>query len=263
MRFFKLFNRYVELKFKRLIEYRVSFFLGLTAGLITILAYFAFWSVIFSRISSLNNWTFSQLIALLGFFYVAMGFFWTLLDGSSSFYSRVVYGELDELLVRPAHPVLLHMLSSIDLMGLIDLSRGVLTLFIAVLLGLEISLFNLAVALLISLLGAVILSFIFLAVGFLSFWLGKTEAFQELWNVLWEASEYPISVFPVTIQVMYTFLLPLIFIQTYPALLVSKPVSIQLAAGIILMELLVCFAWFLTAWILWEKGIKRYESLGG
>ena len=264
MKYWKLFRRYLVIRYRRMIEYRASFLLGLLGGISTLIAFFIFWAVIFSRVDSINGWTFPQILMLLGFFYFAMGIYWVFLIGAEHFHDSIIYGDLDTVLSKPVNPVINQLFSKIDFFGLIDFTRGVFLLFLSYFLGLKIPLINFISAVVIAILGAIAIGLAVLFTNLLTFWVGRSEALiRSIWELIWEPSGYPLTIFPVFAQAFYTFLIPLIFVQTYPVIITTQQVSIALVAKILLMELLVIGAWTGVCYVTWKKGLERYESLGG
>lgn len=96
----------------------------------------------------------------------------------------------------------------------------------------------------------------------LAFWFGDTSMLTGIFRMGFrEIISYPLTIYPVVIRVILTFILPYAFITYYPSLeLLGKNgdfigfISISLGLGV-LMIAFVIFAW--------ARGLKRYESAGG
>lgn len=263
MSYSKLFKSYLWLKFLKLVQYRISFFFGLIANLVNLIITITFWGIIFHYTTQINGWTYAQIIALNGFFVLFLGIFWFFFNFSENLDRLIIHGKMDLLLCRPFNVLVAYMFQSTDWMALMDVIQGLIYLFIATELGLHMSLINFLGALVMIFLGAIILSLIFITISSVGFWVGKTNAIFVLWDSIWDIGPYPLTIFPIKIQLFFTFLIPLIFLQTYPTLLTTTSIPLAFFVKNVLIELFLIAFWFLVSSAMWKKGLRRYSSYGG
>lgn len=263
MNYLKLFKRYSWLNFLTLVEYRTSFFLGVISGLTYLLINLLFWSVIYSHTTQINGWSFAQIILVQGFFSLFMGLFWVLFHFSEVIDRLVIHGDLDKYLSRPINILAVYMFDKMDWLALMDVLDSIVYFVIAAKLGIRIGMIEFLIAFLVLFLGMVIIMLIMLTISCLSFWIGRANAINAIWFQLWNMGDYPVTIYPFKIQFLLTFALPLIFLQTYPAMIISNQLTSQFILKTIAIELVMIITWFAIAIFTWRKGLKRYASYGG
>lgn len=104
---------------------------------------------------------------------------------------------------------------------------------------------------------------VFVLTGSLNFWM--TYGGDVLFGLLWDARElvkYPLDIYPIWIQVLLTFGLPLGFITYYPAQVILGREAGGLvqpgAWGVLAVGALL----FCGAYGVWRLGLRRYNSTG-
>ncbi|MFH0986477.1 MAG: ABC-2 family transporter protein, partial [Candidatus Micrarchaeota archaeon] len=160
------------------------------------------------------------------------------------------------------NPVTAHMMNYISLFGLINLAISAIMFFVAFSYGAQMTLFGFLEGFALVLFGTVIFSLIFLTAECLSFWFGRTDAISSIWDSLWQSSDYPVVIYPQAMQFIFTFVMPLIFVQTYPAMF-SMGMGFELFGMTVAFELFLIAVWYLIFRFFWNKGLKRYSSYGG
>jgi ABC-2 type transport system permease protein len=176
---------------------------------------------------------------------------------------RIVNGDLDVLLVRPISVLFAIIGQNLLIYRLLEASLG-LVMIVGVLIkySLNVILLKVILALFIGFLGSYLIVMVTIFLQSLSFWLGRTNAFTGILQAGFLVNRYPISIFPKLVVAFFTVFLPVIFIATYPTLvLVEFPVtrSLQVLGG----ELLVVILWTYAVYQIWRRGIRRYENVGG
>lgn len=263
MRYLKLFKRYSWIKFLELVEYRTSFFLGLFSGLTFLVINLLFWGVIYSHTTQINGWTFAQIILLQGFFHLFLTIFWMFFAFADKIDRLVIHGNLDKMLARPINVLVAYSFQEIDWFSLMDLIESLVYFFVAIHFGVNLTIGSFLIALFLLFLAILIFALVIMTVSCFSFWIGKTQALNALWYQIWDIAEYPLTIFPLKIQFFLTFILPLIFIQTYPSMIASNQLVPQFIIKSVAIELVLILVWFLIAVFTWRKGLKRYASYGG
>ena len=106
------------------------------------------------------------------------------------------------------------------------------------------------------LLGAVMLYCFWLVLATGAFWFVRIEFIVELFEGVYQAGRWPISVYPDWLRLGFTFLVPLAFAITVPAEgLTSRLDAPTLAAAAAFTAFLVA----LTRW-LWRTALRRYSG---
>ena len=233
-----------------LIEGAVSvFWLGVT--LIPLL-------VVFGKRPSVSGWSLDEALVVTGFFVLLKG----VLEGAItpsllSVVEHIRKGTLDFVLLKPADAQFLVSTTRLQPWSLIDVFGGVFVIGIAfarlgqtpgplqVLAG---------TALLAS--AVLVLYSIWILVVSMAFFVVRVDNLSYLFTSLFDAARWPISVFRGPVRLVFTFVLPLAVMTTYPAMALlgtlESHVFLGSAGGA------VVFAVF--ARQVWKQAIRRYTS---
>jgi len=253
----------MRININTLLEYKASFILGILSSLLYIFISFLFWGTIYSYTKTINGWTFGQVMLVQGFFAMFLAFFWSIFHFSEHMDKLIIYGGLDRFLVRPMNPLVAYMFEmfSVDIFG--RLFSTIVFFWIALQLGASMNIMNFAAAVVMVFLSSAIFALILVALSSLAFWIGKMESVIAVFDLVWNISDYPITIFPVTAQILMTFGIPLAFMQTYPTLFTMQQLNLSYFLQLIVIEILLIFIWLQIATFVWNKGLKRYSSYGG
>ena len=212
--------RLVAIQLRSLLEFRAAFLLGAVAQFLTYGAEFAVIWLLIDRFQQVGGWSADEVMLLFALnltsYAIAATFFFNTVGDLSE---MIRTGSLDQILRWPVPPFLTLAASNVNIAYVSHLTLSITTLVIA--LGrmgipVDLRLFGFAC---VALAGAVLVQgAIFVLTGSLNFWL--TQGGEVLFSLLWDARElvkYPIDIYPIWIQVLLTFGLPLGFITYYPA----------------------------------------------
>ncbi len=224
---------------------------------------FALLTVYTSKAPSLAGWTEPQLLFVLGFSMVPIGFFHCLCGNLYQLSNTyIIQGNLDRVLLRP-YPSFLQI--CFDRIAIEDLSGVVLgaTLMAyaaARIPGFDWSLPHLALlALLLTSAFAVIVA-VFMAFAATGFWFeDRVGMVPPVYNLM-EFGRWPPSIYHPALRWLVTLIIPFSFTAFYPASLFAQPGSGDLRPGLLTPVVAAIALCLSTA--LWNTGIKRYGSSG-
>ena len=258
----KLWKQLVKMNIKRWMEYRIDFFIGITAIFLTNVVSIVFFWVIFQHIPILNGWKFEQLLFLVGLSYLSFGIWHAFLTGASPHRLEryVVNGDFDRILLKPINPLLLLLMSDIDDDGFGDLIAGILILGYASNALSVVWTLQSIILLISAVIGGVLIIFsITLLFSTATFWIVKSAMLSEILYPLMRFIDFPIDIYNPFIIFILTFVLPFGFINYYPAqLFLGKGVWMYTAYLTLIVGLIV----FVIAYTAWKFGIKNYTSTG-
>jgi ABC-2 type transport system permease protein len=243
------------------LQYRVDFFVQLAMSL--------FWSttalvpllVLFSQRKSVAGWSAEEALVVTGFFMALKG---VLLGAIQPALGNVVEhirkGTLDFLLLKPVDTQFLLSTSKLDLSHLADVLAGfALALYAARASGARLSPADLGLALLVLLCAVAILYALWIMVVSLSFRVVKIDNLSYLIVSTFDAARFPASVFRGVLAIVFTFVIPLALMTTYPALaLLSKLAPRQLG-----ITFVVALGFLASARVIWLRSIRFYTGAGG
>jgi ABC-2 type transport system permease protein len=260
MRYLKLYGYFLTQRFKILMEYRVNFIIGAAstivlqaAGLLTI------W-VVMGQIPSLNGWTLNELLLIYGLLTLAKSINHMFADNLWTFgWDYVRAGQFDRFLVRPIDP-LFHLLADRfchDGIGNFLVGAALLVTAWAGL-AIPVTLLNLAYVVVAVLSGGLIFIALNLITAVSAFWIMNSIAVTSVVFNTHEFAKYPLAIYPQTVGVLLTWLVPYGFASFYPAsFLLGRDSSL-----IVWLGPLVATVMMLLAYRFWRFGLRHYAGTG-
>lgn len=242
MRYLRLYRAFAGNNLSRAMEFRAQFVAGIVAYMIWNGASLLFIDVVFRQVGAVRGWTREEMWVLLGTFVILESLCYGLLGPNMwRFATSVRDGSLDLHLTRPASTQFLVSTRYMDLNGLLNSVVG----FALVAWGLQR-------------LGRApawhewILWLVLLTCGFLmayclwfwmvtwSVWAVKLDSIAVAFDPVMQLARFPIAIYPRGVQALFSTVLPIAFLTTYPAgALLGHPVARVLPAAIGLCALLL------------------------
>lgn len=260
-RHLRLFVLYFSQYAKARLEYRTDFFSAVAASFFGTAASFGFLLIVFSRIPTLQGWSYPEMVFLFGFSLIPVGVFNVLSWNLWEFPERyLVEGRFDRVLLRPVAPVFQVLFESFRLESL----EATLTGLVAVVwasrkLGVSFGLFDAALFAVWALCGAAIYLAIFLALTATSFWIEDRIGITPPVFNLMQFGRYPLPIYDAWVRFALSFVIPFAFASFYPTIrfLGRKQFASEFWAvpGVAAISLTAALA-------LWRRGIVRYHSTG-
>lgn len=240
------------------LQYRVHFFVQLVQSLVGLGTALAGLGVVFSHTSTLAGWHPYQLLAVLGVYFLVGGAIKVVIQPSmQQFMEDVRLGTLDYTLTKPQDAQLLVSVRQVQVWRLFDIVLG-LGLLIFALVRLAHGLGpGQALGFLLALLagGAIVYSF-WLILATCCFWVVRVTNILVIFESMYEAGRWPITIYPGALRWALTFLVPVAFAVTVPAEGLTGRLSLAslLAAGALAAALVVVSRRF------WTFGIRHYTG---
>ncbi|HHB1651125.1 ABC transporter permease [Bacillus sp. TE8-1] len=255
---------YARLAILRQLEYPfflVSWLLVLPLQYLT-----GIWMIKFvlNSFNSLNGWTFNELAFIYGLSLISHALVVIFFIQSWHMSGMVINGEFDRLLLRPMNVFFQFSSSNINFVGFIDLIPAIIIFsYGCIAIGFEWTLINI-LKLLFSIIGATLIQCaIFIIIGTISFWTKKSSSLTWLTlEIIERTTMYPIAIFPIAIRFLLT-VVPIGFITYYPSLdLIGKKTSFKPIIPYSILTLLIGIIAFVICIVLFNRGLKQYESSG-
>lgn len=260
-RYLKLLGVRIRTSLLVAMQYRTDFFFNGFMALFWTVSAVAPLMVLFSQRESVGGWTWPQALVVVAWFTLLKG----VLNGAiqpsmQAVVEQVRKGTLDFILLKPVDAQFLVSTAQFELWRSMDVCSGLVLLGYALSqLGHEPTLGEVGAAVSILLCAVVILYSIWIAVVSLAFRFVKVDNLNYLFLSLYDAARWPSSVFRGAFAFVFTFILPLAVLTTYPALAITGRLQgheIYLAAGLAMT--------FLTlSRLSWKRSIAHYTSAGG
>lgn len=240
------------------LQYRVHFFIQLLQSLLGLGTALAGLAVIFSHTNSLGGWHSNQLLAVLGVYFLVGGTINLVIQPSMQrLMEDVRLGTLDFTLTKPRDAQLLISIRQMQIWKLVDfaLGAGVLTVALVRLAqGVgprEAFMFVLSL-----LAGGVIVYSFWLMLATCCFWFVKIDNILVIFESMYEAGRWPVTIYPGALRWALTFLVPVAFAVTIPAEALTGRLTVSALFGAVALALglLVASRWF------WSVGIRHYTG---
>lgn len=260
-RYLHLYRVFATQFMKSLVQSKVDFIIGLLGFFLSQLFGIVFLSLVFKQIPSLNGWTFEQLVFIYGFAQMPRGIDHFLTDNIWMLAMRyVIRGEFDRFLLRPINPFFQLICDKFQADALGELIVGLaLVVFSVVNHTVQVTPMNIVLFVISVLAGALIYTAIKLFFASLAFWIKDSIAVLQLAYETADFAKYPISIYPKTIRIVLTYLIPFAFVAFFPAsfFLTGKNVLTTIGA-----EVLIAGIVWIIAYAVFRKGLTVYESAG-
>jgi ABC-2 type transport system permease protein len=238
--------------------YRVNFFVQLFQSLLELGTALAGLAVIFSYTHALGGWRPDEMLALVGVYFLVGGMISLVIQpGMSALIDSVRDGTLDFTLVKPEDAQLLVSIQRVAIWSLLDLLMGTGVLVTALVrLGKTIGTGQAFGFIGMLLAGGVIVYSFWLILGSLSFWLVRVENLLEIFQSMYQAGRWPISLYPGWLRFALTFIVPVAFATSVPA----EALTGRLGGSTLLEAVGVAVLLFAVARLVWRLGLRRYSG---
>jgi ABC-2 type transport system permease protein len=238
--------------------YRVNFFVQLFQSLLELGTALAGLAVIFSYTHALGGWRPDEMLALVGVYFLIGGIISLVIQpGMSALIESVRDGTLDFTLTKPEDAQLLVSIQRVAVFSLIDLLMGFGVLVAALVrLGKTIGPIQAAEFIGMLLAGSVIVYSFWLVLASLSFWLVRVENLLEIFQSMFQAGRWPVSLYPGWLRFALTFIVPVAFATTVPAEALTGRLGGWTLWGAVGLAVLL----FAVARLVWRLGLRRYSG---
>lgn len=251
----------VRLAALQAMQYRLDFFLRFALGL--------FWSastlvpllVLFQTRKGVAGWSWPEALLVVSFFLGLKAALSAVIQPSVvQAVEHIRLGTLDFILLKPVDAQFLVSTVRIDLARGCDLAAALILLAYA--LGrLEHlpSLGGWCVALVLVAGGAVILYSLFVLVLSTAFLFVRIDNLSYLMTSIFDAARWPASIFRGLLALLFTFVIPIALMTTYPPLALLGRID----ARHTLTAIATALVFLAGSRLAWNKAVKRYTSAGG
>jgi len=255
---FKLAWSYLRIGVLNEFQYRVNFFIQILQSAIAVGTGLIGLSLVFGQVSDLAGWSRAELLAVMGVHILMGGVIRSAIQPNMErLMNDVLNGTLDFALTKPADAQALVSVREFRFWQLTDVLVGLVILIVAVnqlsasLGAIQVILFLAAL-----LLGSIMLYCVWLMVTSFAFWVIRVGDIVELFQGLFAAGRWPVSVYPDWLRTGMTFLVPVAFAVTMPAEAVTNRLTTEtmlFAVGLTLFLIVLARG-------VWLLGLRSYSG---
>jgi ABC-2 type transport system permease protein len=240
------------------LQYRVNFAFSLVQSLISVGTSLAVLALVFGKTDSLRGWSAGELLVVMGVYVLVGGLIKMLVQPNmQQLMEDVQRGTLDFVLTKPADGQLLVSVRRVQLWQGVDvLVGGALVVVATARLPGTVSVAD-VLGFLVSLgLGAVAIYCFWLLLSTVAFWVTRLDPIVELFDGMYQAGRWPVSVYPGWLRIGFTVLVPLAFAITVPASALTGRATGLLLLGSVAFTVVLAA---LTRWV-WRRALRRYSG---
>lgn len=255
---FKLAWNYFRIGVMNELQYRVNFFIQLLQSAVAVATGLIGLSLVFGQVDNLGGWSRSELLAVMGVHILMGGVIRSAIQPNMErLMNDVLNGTLDFALTKPADAQTLVSIREFRFWQLTDVLVGLVILIIAVIqLNESMSVVQILAFLAALIMGATMLYCVWLMVTSIAFWVIRVNDIVNLFEGLYAAGRWPVSIYPDWLRTGMTFLVPVAFAVTIPAEAMTQRLtgeSMLFALGLTLLFLLLARG-------VWLLGLRSYSG---
>lgn len=260
-RAFKLHKIFIVQELKRMMEYKGDFLLGVFGFIAAQAVNIAYLLIIFSIIPNLAGWSFDQIVFIYGFSLIPKAIDHLFFDNLWAVGHYIVAkGEFDKYLIRPINPLFQVLIERLQPDALGELIFGIILIIISIgKLAIVWSFAKVALFILVIPFAVMIYTGIKIGTSALALWIKRSGNITFMFYMVNDFAKYPTTIYNNFIKAIITYIIPFAFTAFYPAkyILTGDNPLFNIGGTII-----IGIAILSVSLIIWNKGIKSYESAG-
>jgi ABC-2 type transport system permease protein len=258
MRVLSLAFTYLRIGIANEMQYRVNFFIQLLQSFISLGTGLIGLALVYNYTNELGGWTRPELLAVMGVYIFMGGIINAAIQPNMGrLMEEIQAGTLDYTLTKPADGQVLASIREFRVWQLVDVVVGLVVLGVAIVQiharigwveGLEF-----AAALM---MGAVMIYCFWLMLTATAFWIVRVSEMINLFQGVYAAGRWPVTIYPNWLRLGLTFLVPVAFAVTVPAEALTahlQPLTLLEAAGLTLLLVTL-------ARVVWRLGARHYSG---
>ncbi len=258
MRYLRLIGLSFKMSILNELQYRANFVVQIFQTALELLVALGGLSIVYSHTSDLNGWSASELVVVVGVYFLIGGVINMLIQPSMIRLMEDVHqGTLDFTLLKPVDAQFMVSVREVRLWKLVNMIVG------CVLIGVGLARLNASVDagqalvfLTVLALGLLIVYSFWMMLTTCAFWFTRIENILVIFESMYEAGRYPVRIYPGWLQFTLTFLVPIAFAVTVPAEALLGRLTAETLLGAAGLAALM----LITARLFWQRGLRHYSG---
>jgi ABC-2 type transport system permease protein len=254
----KLIAKFFQINAMNELQYRANFFMQLFNSLLDLGFGLAGLALVFYHTDNLAGWSQAELMAVLGVYMIIAGLTRVAIQPNMTRLMGDIHrGHLDFMIVKPVDVQFLVSTWQFEIWKLLDvlLGAGVLTLAV-VELGTATGLGQALVFGLMLLCGGLIVYSFWLMLTSTAFWFIQVQGLLELFESIYQAGRWPVTIYPAWLRLGLTFIVPVAFAVTIP----TQALTGRLSWQTVLLAIVLAGFFILISRLVWRLGLRRYSG---
>ena len=258
--YLRLYRKILVQDLKSKMSYRADFIISTFGMVLTNIAGFVTFYIMFSNFPSINGWDYYHMLFLYGFSLVALSPVQCLFDNNWNLRFAVQSGDFIKYCFRPINVFFYFISEVFDAKGLGQLAFGIGTLVYAWShIGLPVTFLTVAELIACLLTGSLFMIALMNFAAATCFWIQGSGYVMVIMFRFKDYTKYPASIFSGVFKVIFTFIIPIAFVAYYPSLVLLQPDNIPLLS---LLSPLLGLLFFYGSYRFWMLGVRKYDFTG-
>ena len=258
MKLLTLAWQYLRIGIANELQYRVNFFIqilesaiGLATGLIGL-------ALVFAHTATLGGWSQPELLAVMGVYILMAGVIQSAIQPNMQrLLEEIQAGTLDFALTKPVDGQALISLREFRFWQLTNVLMGLIVMGVAIAQAQEnLGLWQALAFVTALVMGGLMVYSFWLILTSTAFWLIRVDEIFNLFEGIYAAGRWPISIYPNWLKVGLTFLVPVAFAVTVPAEALTNRLDLLTLLGAALLTIF----FLVLARFVWRLGIRSYSG---
>jgi len=261
----QLYFRLIQISLLSRMQYRANFIVGLLGLIVWNVVNLGLIGVLLTQFTSLKDWTLWELVFLYCLWILGHSLYSLFFSHTSRMEDYLIDGTFDQFLLRPASPLIQVLGREFQYLEIADTLIGLAGISLAyVQLGLHWDGWRWGFFVIAVISGAVIVLALNLLIACTAFWTGRSRgAFMVVGQFCGLVQWYPIDIFGKAFRVIVTGLIPVAFMNYYPALmLLNKLDHAGSAWWLSYMSPVVALILVGIVSGVWRLALRKYTSSG-
>lgn len=258
LRYLRLLGIFARTELQFALEYRVNLLLDIAQEFVIVITSLTAVLVLFSHTGVINGWSLSEMIVLLGVYYVVQGAQAMLLETSfERFMEHVRLGTLDYILIKPVNSRFMISTRHVQVAQVAQAMLGFVILGVGVTrIGEQVRVVDVIAFALTLACGLALVYCLLLVLSTLSFYFVRVENLLAIFWSFLDAGRFPVDVYPGWLRVTLSTIVPIGIAVTVPAQAIAGRLK---GAGLLGMLAGTVVVWVFAGWF-WRLGLRNYTG---
>ena len=247
----RLIFDYFKLNLKKEWQYKSSFFMQIITMILNDVFFIIQWVIVYSLVDDICGYTLNDTLLLWSIGAGTFGFMSMFFEGVRDIRSFIYEGKLDVYLTQPKSVLLNIICSKIGIAGIGDVLYAFIVLFI---IGAPWYWFLIMVPVLV--VSSLLFTAVYVVFSSFSFYVKNGDASKISEKVIMGTDKYPFGIWKNGVKFILATVFPVLFYTIIPAEFLFMNFNIWWVLGYIGVTAI----WVVLAFVLFNKGLKKYSS---
>ncbi|MCR5623633.1 MAG: ABC-2 family transporter protein [Lachnospiraceae bacterium] len=255
-----IYRKIIIQDFKSKMSYRADFIISTFGMILTNVAGFVSFMIIFKNFPSINGWDYHHMLFLYGFSLISLTPVQCFFDNNWNLRFMVRSGDFIKYCFRPINVFFYYISEVFDVKGLGQFFFGMGTLIYAWYhIGLPVTPWIIVKLVIYIITASLFMISLMNFAAATAFWLQGSGSVMVIMFKFKDFAKYPADIFHGFFKFLFTFLIPIAFIAYYPSLAILEPDHIPLLT---ILSPFIGMAFFRLSYKFWMLGVKKYDFTG-